>query len=164
MCTSGKGRAFLTKIVGFCHSHLHSMTLGLFICHFPSLFYYLAPAGDTCLSCHGLEMTLSLDYGILQLKRSTGLDFLQAETCNGLESRFQAHHFLLIAVLDISLECKSKNLQLCRFKEEGRWNLHIPREKTQLWTLRKKQPAQEQRFGSAVAGSASRDTECGQTL
>lgn len=45
------------------------------MCHFPPIFYYLAIAGDTCLSCHGLEMTLSFDYHILQLKTVEGKTF-----------------------------------------------------------------------------------------
>lgn len=53
---------------------------------------------------------------------------------------------------------KQEPATVCRFKGEGRWKLHIPGERTQLWTLREKQPAQEQRFGCAVAGSASWDS------
>lgn len=40
MCTSGEGRASLTKIVGFCHSHLHSMTLGLFTDYSSVIFHH----------------------------------------------------------------------------------------------------------------------------
>lgn len=40
MCTCGKGRAFLTEIVGFCHSHLHSMTLGLFMDYSSVIFHH----------------------------------------------------------------------------------------------------------------------------
>lgn len=40
MCTSGRGRAFLTERVGFCHSPLHSMTLGLFMDYSSVIFHH----------------------------------------------------------------------------------------------------------------------------